>query len=176
MPTNMSTPARAANTLEVTTPSPREIAMTRVFDAPRALVWDAHTKPELVRRWLGFRNGWTMTVCEMDVRVGGSYRWVWRKEDDGFEMGMGGVYREVAAPERLVNTESFDQKWYEGDGEGTMVLTEKGGKTTLTTTVKYASQEVRDSVLRSPMEKGVAESYDNLEALLASLPAGRAGR
>jgi len=77
--------------LKVTTPSDREIAMTRVFDAPRTLVFDAHTKPDLVRLWLLGPPGWSMPVCEMDVRVGGTYRWVWRHDRDGTTMGMGGV-------------------------------------------------------------------------------------
>ena len=94
-------------TLEVTTPSEREIAMTRVFDAPASMVFDAWTKPELLKRWLGVRNGWEMAVCEVDLKVGGAYRWVWRGPD-GNEMGVGGVYREIVRPERLVATEKFD--------------------------------------------------------------------
>jgi len=155
-------------TLKVTTPSEREIAMTRVFNAPRRLVFDAWTKPELLKRWLGVRGGWSMVVCEVDLKVGGTYRFVWRKGPDGPEMGMGGVYREVVPPERLVATESFDDPWYPGEALDTTVLVEQGGKTTVTTTVLYASQEVRDAVLKSPMERGVAESYDKLAELLAS--------
>jgi uncharacterized protein YndB with AHSA1/START domain len=154
-------------TLKVTTPSAREIAMTRVFDAPRTMVWDALTKPELVKRWLGVRAGWTLPVCEIDLRVGGRYRYLWRGPK-GQEMGMGGVYREVVAPERIVATEVFDQKWYDGDALDTTILTEKKGKTTLTTTVLYASQKVRDAVLESPMKEGVSEGYDKLEEVLAS--------
>jgi uncharacterized protein YndB with AHSA1/START domain len=156
--------------LQVTTPSDREIAMTRVFNAPRSLVFDAWTKPELLKRWLGVRGGWTFAVCEVDLRVGGTYRFVWRGPG-GAEMGMGGVYRDVVRPERLVATEKFDQSWYEGDALDTTVWVEKGGKTTVTTTVLYASREVRDSVLRTPMATGVAESYDKLDEVLASTPA-----
>src|SRR6266436_3804077 len=94
-------------TLEVTTPSDREIAMTRVFNAPRRLVFDAWTKPELLKRWLGVRGGWTFAVCEVDLKVGGTYRFVWRGPD-GTEMGMGGGYREIAKPERVGSTEKFD--------------------------------------------------------------------
>ena len=112
------------NTLQVTTPSDREIAMTRVFDAPRTLVYDAHTRPELVRQWLLGPPGWTMPVCDMDVRVGGTYRWVWRRDTDGSTMGMGGVYREVVAPERVVATEKFDDAWYPGEGLNTLLLVE----------------------------------------------------
>ena len=150
----------------------REIAMTRVFNAPRQLVWDAMTKPELVNRWLLGPPGWSMPVCEIDLRVGGAYRYVWRRDSDGSEMGMGGVYRQIVPPERIVNTESFDDPWYPGEAVGTAVLVEKGGKTTLTTTVRYASREARDGVLKSNMEKGVAASYDRLAEILASSPAG----
>jgi uncharacterized protein YndB with AHSA1/START domain len=162
--------------LEITTPSDREISMTRVFDAPRQLVFDAHTKPELVRRWLGFQNGWSMPVCEIDFRVGGSYRYVWEKNDGTYRMGMGGVYREIVEPERIVNTEKFDEAWYPGDAIDTLTLVERKGKTTLTMTVRYASKEARDEVLESPMATGVAESFNNLESLLESLLAsGDAG-
>jgi uncharacterized protein YndB with AHSA1/START domain len=154
-------------TLQVTTPSEREIVMTRVFDAPRSLVFDAWTKPELLKRWLGVRNGWSFAVCEVDLRVGGAYRYVWRGPD-GAEMAMGGVYREIAAPERLVATEKFDDPWYPGEALDTIVLVEHDGKTTATTTVLYESQEIRDAVLESGMARGVAESYDMLDELLGS--------
>ncbi|PYO40722.1 MAG: ATPase [Gemmatimonadetes bacterium] len=159
---------KTAETLTVTTPSDREIVMTRVFNAPRRLVFDAHTKPELVKRWLLGPPGWSMPVCEIDLRVGGKYRYVWRSDSDGTEMGMGGVYREVLAPERIVTTERFDEAWYPGEGVGTLLLVERGGKTTLTNTMRYESRAARDGVLKSGMEKGVAESYDRLAELLAS--------
>ena len=153
--------------LEVTTPSDREIAMTRVFDAPARLVFDAWTKPELIKRWLGVRAGWTMAVCEVDLRVGGAYRFVWRGPD--MTMGMGGLYREVVPPTRLVSTEKFDESWYEGEAVDTMVLVEQAGKTTVTTTVRYVSRDVRDAVIKSGMASGVAEGYDKLAELLPSL-------
>src|SRR6267142_2389988 len=115
--------------MKVTTPTDREILVTRVFDAPRTLVFDAHTKPELVKRWLTGPPGWTMPVCEIDLSVGGRYRYVWRGPN-GEEMGMGGVYREVVRPERIVATQLFDQDWTGGETVGTLVLTEQGGKTT----------------------------------------------
>ena len=158
-------------TLKLTTPSDREIAVTRVFDAPRQLVFDAHTKPDLVRQWLLGPPGWSMRVCEMDVRVGGTYRWVWRHDTNGTEMGMGGVYREIVAPERLITTERFDEAWYPGEALNTLVLIEKGGRTTLTQTMRYESRDARDAVIKSNMEKGVAASYDRLADLLASAPA-----
>jgi len=160
---------KATSTLQVTTPSEREIAMTRVFQAPRTLVFDAHTKPELVKRWLLGPDGWSMPVCEIDLRVGGAYRYVWRREKDGSEMGMGGVYREIAAPERLVNTERFDESWYPGEALDMIVLVEWGGKTTLTQTVLYESRDARDAVLKSGMESGVTASYDRLADLLSTL-------
>jgi uncharacterized protein YndB with AHSA1/START domain len=159
-----------AGALKLTTPSDREIAMTRAFEAPRRLVFDAWTKPELIKRWLGVFGGWSMAVCEVDLKVGGKYRFVWRGPD-GSSMGMGGVYREVVPGERLVATEKFDEPWYEGEAVDTTVFVEQGGKTTVTTTVQYASRDVRDAVLKSPMESGVAKSYDALAELLASTPA-----
>ena len=160
---------KATSTLQLTTPSEREIAMTRVFDAPRTLVFDAHTKPELVRRWLLGPDGWSMPVCEIDLRVGGAYRYVWRNDKDGSEMGMGGVFREIAAPERLVHTERFDEPWYPGEALDTIVLVERGGKTTLTQTILYESRDARDAVLKSGMESGVTTSYDRLADLLRTL-------
>ena len=153
--------------LEVTTPSDREIAMTRVFNAPATLVFDAWTKPELIKRWLGVRTGWTMSVCEVDLRVGGKYRFVWSSPD--MTMGMGGLYREVVPPVRLVSTEKFDEAWYEGEALDTILLVEREGKTTVTTTVRFVSREVRDAVIKSGMASGVAESYDKLTELLPSL-------
>jgi len=163
----MTNTVKNIGTLEVTTPSERKIAMTRVFDAPRSLVFDAWTKPELLKRWLGVRGGWTFAVCEVDLRVGGAYRFVWRGPT-GAEMGMGGVYREIVRPDRLVATEKFDEPWYEGEALDTTTFVERGGKTTATTTVLYASREVRDAVLKTPMLTGVAESYDKMAELLAS--------
>jgi uncharacterized protein YndB with AHSA1/START domain len=153
--------------LKVTTPTEREIAMTRVFSAPRHLVFEAYTKPELVKRWLGVHGGWSWAVCEIDLRVGGAYRFVWRGPG-GEEMGMRGVYREVVVPERIVATEAFDQSWYPGEAVSTVVMVQQGDTTTLTLTVRYESREARDAVLKSPMEKGVAAGFDKLEELLAS--------
>jgi uncharacterized protein YndB with AHSA1/START domain len=150
-------------TLQVTTPTDREIVLTRVFDAPRRLVFDAFTKPELLKRWFG-PHGWSLVVCEVDLRVGGTFRFVLRGPD-GTTMGMRGIYRELVPPERDVHTESFDD--YPGESLVTSVLVEGGGKTTLTATVLYPSQEVRDAVIKSGMEHGAAESYDKLAELLS---------
>jgi uncharacterized protein YndB with AHSA1/START domain len=165
----MNSPAKGAGKLKVSTPSDRELAMTRVFDAPRSMVFDAWTRPELLKRWLGVFGGWTFAVCEVDLRVGGKYRFVWRGKD-GNEMGMGGLYREIVRPERIVCTEKFDDPWYEGDAIDTTTFVERAGKTTMTTTVLYASKEIRDAVLKSPMESGVAKSYDKLAEVLAATP------
>ena len=152
--------------LKLITRGDREIVITRVFDAPRKLVFDAFTKPELVKQWLLGPDGWSMPVCEIDLKVGGKYRYVWRRDKDGTEMGMGGGYREIVAPERVVATEKFDQSWYPGEAVGTFVLVEQGGRTTLTQTILYESREARDGVLKSGMEKGVVASYDRLAKLL----------
>ena len=156
------------NKLTVAANGERELVMRRTFDAPRHLVFDAFSKPELVRQWLLGPPGWSMPVCEIDFRVGGKYRYVWRHDRNGNEMGMGGVYREIVTPERIVNTETFDEPWYPGEAVGTLVLTEESGKTKVTQTVRYASREARDGVLQSPMESGVAASYDRLENLLVT--------
>ena len=152
-------------TLTVTTPSAREVVLTRVFDAPRHLVFDALTRPELVKRWFG-PHGWTLVVCEIDFRVGGAWRYV-LEGPDGRSMGMGGEYREIVPGERTVHTEAFDD--YPGDSVVTVVLTEHEGRTTLTGTVLYESQEVRDAVIESGMEHGAAETYDRLAELLPTL-------
>jgi uncharacterized protein YndB with AHSA1/START domain len=154
--------------LKVTTPSDREIVMTRVFDAPRRLVYEAYTKPELLKRWLGVHNGWILAVCEIDLKVGGTYRYVWRGPD-GMEMGMRGVYQELIPSERVVATEKFDQPWYAGEAVGTVTFDEQDGKTTLTMTIRYASKDIRDAVLQSPMEQGVAAGFNKLAELLPSL-------
>jgi uncharacterized protein YndB with AHSA1/START domain len=154
-------------TLKVTTPTEREIVMTRDFDAPRSLVFDALTKPELFKHWLLGPPGWSLPVCEIDLKVGGAQRFVWRGPD-GTDMGMRGTYREIVPPERIVHTELFDEDWTGGETLVTNVLTEQGGKTTLTMTVLYQSREARDGALSTGMEQGVAASYDRLAELLAS--------
>lgn len=154
--------------LTITTPSDRELVMTRVFDASRELVFKAMTTPDLLKRWLLGPPGWTMVVCDVDLRVGGAYRYVWQKAG-GIEMGMGGVFREIVPPERLVQTETFDESWYPGEGVGTVVLIEEGGKTTMTQTMLYESKDARDAVLKSPMDEGVAVSYDRLADVLDSM-------
>jgi uncharacterized protein YndB with AHSA1/START domain len=149
----------------------REIVIRRSFAAPPRLVFEALTRPELLRRWLGVFGGWSMEVCEVDLRVGGSYRYLW-KGPDGAAMGMRGTFREIHPPERIVQTEKFDQAWYPGEAVGTAVLTESGGRTTLTTTVLYDSREIRDGALKSGMEKGIAAGYGALDEIFAAQPVG----
>lgn len=155
--------------LVVTTPSDREIVMTREFDAPRRLVFDAWTKAEHIKNWFG-RRGDIMTVCEVDLRVGGAWRYVWRLREGG-EMGMHGEYREIAPPERLVSTEEFEGADAEtmAPAVNTLTLEERHGTTTMRTGSLYGSREARDAVIATGMETGAAESFDRLAELLATL-------
>jgi uncharacterized protein YndB with AHSA1/START domain len=162
--------SRAANseTFKVTTPSDREIAITRLFDAPRHLVFEAMTKPEHVRRWWGnLDDRYSVTVCEIDLRVGGAWRFVGRGPQ-GPIPAFYGVYREIDAPGRLVYTEIFEP-YPDVESVVTQSLTEEGGKTRLTVTSSYPSLEVRDMVLKTGMEKGAALSYDRLDEVASAL-------
>ena len=150
-------------TLKVTLPTDREVVLTRVFEAPRHLVFDALTQPELLKRWFGPR-GWSLAVCQVDLRVGGKWRYI-LQGPDGRQMGMSGEYREIARPDRMVHTESFDD--YPGLAEVTTVLTEVDGKTILTASQICESKEIRDAIIETGMEHGAAETYDRLAELLA---------
>ncbi len=161
----MSTASKASATT-YTTPSDREIAMTRVFDAPRRLVWLAWTNPEHVPHWMLGPEGWTMPVCEIDLRPGGSWHFVWRRED-GSEMGMTGVYQEIVPPERLVHTEAWGGDWPET--LNTMILTEENGKTRMESRMLYPSKEARDAALGTGMKEGADRSFDLLEDYLRKL-------
>ena len=152
--------------ITITTPSDREIAITRQFNAPRALVFKAMSTPELIKRWLVGTPGWVLAVCEVDARAGGAYRYVWKKNDT--EMGMGGVFLEFSTPERWVGTEKVDNPWYEGECIGTTVLTEDAGRTTMTLTLRYDSKSIRDAVLKSGMERGLEHSYNLLADVVTS--------
>ena len=156
-----------SETFKTSTPSDCEIALTRLFDAPRHLVFDAMTKPEHVRRWWGILDDrYSLTVCEIDLRPGGAWRWVGR--GPGGEFGFRGVYHEIVRPDRLVYTEIFEP-FPDGESLVTQVLAEEGGKTRLTVTARYPSLAVRDSVLKTGMERGAAISYDRLEEVASSL-------
>lgn len=148
------------------TPSDREVVVTRVVDAPRRLVFDAMSNPKHVPQWLTGPEGWTMPVCEIDLRPGGAWRYVYRRPD-GAEMTLQGSYREVAPPERIVSTESWGPEWPETIN--TLVLTEAAGQTTITMTIRYPSQEARDAALRSGMKDGMNQGFARLDRLLASL-------
>ena len=158
-----------ANKLEITLPSDREIRITRSFDSPRNLVWDAHTKPELVRRWLLGPPGWEMPVCKIDLRVGGEYRYEWEDKGRGKTMGMSGVFTEVMKPERLGTKEKFDDDWTGGETLASQVFTEKGGRTTSVMTILYASKEARDGAAATGMTDGMEAGYARLDEVLASL-------
>lgn len=155
------------NALTVDMPGEREVVVRRVFDAPRRLVFDAHTKPDLVRRWLTGPPGWTMPVCDIDLRVGGRFRYEW-VSTSGDKLAMGGIYREIAAPARIVSADIFDEDWTEGETINTLVFTEEGGKTTSTLTIVYASATAREAALKTGMTTGMEMSYANLDALLAT--------
>jgi uncharacterized protein YndB with AHSA1/START domain len=170
---NAATPRTTAVGLKVSALNDREILMTRLFDAPRDLVFDAFTKPHLIKRWLTGPDGWSLPVCEVDLKVGGSLRYVWRHAD-GTDMGLSGAYREIKRPERIVHGELFDEDWTGGETLVTTVFIEEGGRTMMRQTILYASRAARDAVLKSPMESGVAQSFNRLAELLAALDAGAA--
>src|SRR5256885_2477586 len=152
--------------LKVTTPTDREIAMTRIFDAPRRLVFDAWTNPQYVAQWLLGPEGWAMPVCEIDLRPGGSWHFVC-KQKTAYEMDMHGEYREISPPERLVFTERWGDDWPET--LHTLVLTEEAGRTTIEEWVRYPSREARDAALATGMTDGLTASYERLDALFGRL-------
>lgn len=155
-----------ARKLEIATANDRDIVFTRSFDAPRALVFDAWTKPELVRRWLLGPPGWTMPVCEIDLRPGGAWRYVYRKSGEA-EMTLSGHFREVSPPERVVFTETWGPEWPET--LNTMALREAGGLTTVTLSVLYASAQARDAALKSGMKEGMEATFARFDDLLARM-------
>ena len=151
-------------------PSDMEVALTRSFEAPARLVFDCFTKPEHIALWLG-RPGDTMPVCEVDLRVGGRWRYVWSLREGG-EMGTGGEFREIEAPSRIVTTEAFEEPYFEMMGAGTLNTTtfvEREAKTTVTITSLYKSREARDGALQTGMEGGVDIGFQRLAELLRSL-------
>lgn len=155
------------STLTITLPSDRELTITRIFNAPRGLVFDAFTKPELLKRWLHGPEGWQLVHCEIDLRVGGKTRYEWQHRD-GRSMGMSGEYREIDKPARLVATELFDEDWTGGEAVGTLVFSEREGKTTAAQTMLYASRAARDGAAGSGMEHGMEASYQHLDTLLVA--------
>jgi uncharacterized protein YndB with AHSA1/START domain len=159
--------AANSQTFTVTTPSDQEIRMTRLFDAPRHLVFEAMSKPEHVRRWWGcLGDGYSVPVCEIDFRPGGRWRFVNRHPKG--EAAFHGEYREIDSPGRVVFTEIFED-FPDVVSVVTTELTDEGGKTRLTATVRYPAIEVRDMVMSTGMSRGAGISYDRLEDVLADL-------
>lgn len=161
-----------AATVTVATPSDREITITREFAAPAQLVWDAHTRPELFKRWCSGPPGWTMPVCEIDLRVGGAWRTLMVGPDG--QMGMHGVHLEIVPHQRISRTEMFEPAFYPGEAISTLTLVEHRGRTTTKVLVVYPSKEVRDMTLKSGMDEGMAAGYRALDTLLEELVAGAA--
>lgn len=163
---------KTAQQAEVTLPSEREVKVVRSFDAPRALVYRAHVEPALVRRWMLGPPGWSMPVCEMDLRVGGKYRWRWRADDGGAEFGFHGEFKAVEPNERIVHTELFDPGTMGGEHSGgealiTTSFAEAGGVTTVTTLMDFGTQEARDKAMATGMTTGMEQSFQQLDKLLA---------
>jgi uncharacterized protein YndB with AHSA1/START domain len=148
----------------VTTPSDLEIQVSRMFDAPARLVWDCHTKPDLVRRWMLGPPGWSMPVCDIDLTVGGAYRYRWRNDADGTEFGSAGVHREVVPFEKIVTTEQMEG--FDGESVNTLTFAEAGGRTAATINMVFPSKEIRDGALQSGMSDGMAMGYDRLDLIL----------
>jgi len=159
---------RNPGTLQFSAPGDRDIVMKRAFAAPREWVFDAFTRPELLKRWFYGKPGGTLAVCKVALKPGERFRYVWR-DADGREMGMEGVCLESVRPERIVATEHFDEPWYPGEAVGTILLKKHKGGTLLTQTIRYESRAAREKVLETQMEHGIALGYDRLEALLESL-------
>ncbi|MBL8549321.1 MAG: SRPBCC family protein [Hyphomonadaceae bacterium] len=163
------------NALKAEARGDREVVVMREFKAPRQLVWDAHTKPELVKRWMLGPDGWSMPVCEMDVRVGGKYRWRWKSDENGQEFGFFGEFREVNAPAKIVHTEYFDQGDLEQQNEFpagepaiiTQEYSEANGRTLLTTIMLFASKESRDGAVATGMTDGMEIGYKRLDEMFA---------
>ena len=160
---------------QVTLPSDREVQVTRSFKAPRTLVYRSYTEPELVRRWMLGPPGWSMPICEMDVRVGGRYRWRWRSEQDGSEFGFTGIFREVQPSKRIVHTEAYEPGTVGGSYPGddaivTVTFAENAGVTTVTTLIDFGSKETRDAAMSTGMTDGMEQSYQGLDRLLDEQP------
>jgi uncharacterized protein YndB with AHSA1/START domain len=168
-PNNKSKEREMSKPLQVTLPSDREVRVVRSFNAPRQLVWDAHTKPALIQKWMLGPPGWSMPVCEMDVREGGKYRWRWRSDEDGKEFGFFGEFKQVNAPAKLAHAEHYDP----GDVGGAMDVSEPAiitsefveanGVTTLTVTMLFASKEIRDGAVSTGMTDGMEMGYARLD-------------
>lgn len=160
--------------MTVTTPTDTAIVFTRRFRAPRALVFDAFTQPEWLRRWMIGPDGWSMSVCEVDLTPGGRFRYVWSRPGRA-DMGMGGTFVAIDPPGRIVHREVFDADWTGGETTVTTVLEERGGETVMTLTVEYSSRQARDGALATGMTSGMEMSYGRLDGLLGGEPAPPSG-
>ena len=160
---------------QVSLPSDSEVKVTRSFKAPKALVYRAYTEPDIMRRWMLGPPGWSMPVCEMDVRVGGHFLWRWRSDSDESQFGFTGVYREVQPDSRIVHTEAYEPGTVGGDypGEPALVevtFTEEGGVTTVTTLIDFHTKDARDAAIKTGMTDGMEQSYQLLDSLLLEQP------
>jgi uncharacterized protein YndB with AHSA1/START domain len=156
--------------LEATTPSDREIKVVRTFDAPRQLIWDCHTKPALLKRWLLGPPGWSMPECDVDLRVGGAYKYLWRSNENGATFNSSGIHKEIIPLERIVTTERMDLSGLgmeipPGENINTLTLDEANGKTTLTIVMLFPSKEHRDGALQSGMTGGMEQSYARIDEM-----------
>lgn len=161
----MMTAAKTGVT-QYTTPSDTQVRFTRVVDAPRRLVFETYTQARHLRKWLLGPEGWVMTVCEIDTRPGGNWKYSWRK-DDGSEMTLQGKVKEFSPPERVVTTETWGPEWPET--LNTVVFTESQGQTTITITITYPSKEARDAARKTGMKEGLDQSFAHLDQLLATI-------
>lgn len=151
--------------MEFTTPTPTTVRIVRSFDAPLELVWRAHTEPELVKQWMTGPPDHSLPVCEIDFRVGGKARYVWKNPE--FEMGMTAEFKEIEPKARIVHTELFDG-WPEGATLVTSHFAEEEGRTTITIEIEYLTQEARDAAMQPGFQEGYAASYATLDGLLAT--------
>ena len=165
-----------SSTLTITYPSPSELRIQRTFDAPRRLVWDAHTRPEYLRQWMTGYEGWSMPVCEFDAREGGTYRYEWVSDETGDRMAVGGTLIAFQPIERMVATERFDEPWYPGECVNTSEFAESsdGAQTTLTVTSRFESEEALKTAAETGMTEGMEYTYDRLAELLGTLTANAA--
>lgn len=154
--------------LTITLPADNQVVITRLFDAPRHLVFACYTQPALIRRWLNGAEGWVMTVCEFDAKVGGKYRYEW-KAPSGYVMGMGGVVTAIKPVSHVASAELFDDDWTGGETVSTLDFDEESGRTTLVNTITYSSKEARDGALATPMAEGMEYGYKKLDEVLIEL-------
>lgn len=161
------------NKAQVSTPSDTEVRVTRDFKAPRTLVWQAHTDPKLIKRWMLGPPGWSMPVCEVDLRVGGKYRWRWKSDENGAEFGFFGEFTKVESPDALAHTEYYDPGTMTADMDTskpaivTNTFTEKNGVTTLVVLMDFGSKEARDMAVSTGMTDGMEMGFERLDKIFA---------